>query len=49
MLIATVYCCDHDCDHEIEVRIEELELLDGLVCDCGFGLVLRSVAYERDR
>jgi len=48
MLLATIICSDPDCHEEIELRIESLEELEGVVCDCGFGFVLASVAEVRE-
>jgi hypothetical protein len=46
MLLATVICSDPDCTEEVEVSVGVLDELDGLVCECGYGFVLLSVAAE---
>jgi hypothetical protein len=37
------YVACSNCPEEIEVVIDELGELDGLVCDCGYGFVLISL------
>ncbi len=44
MLLARITCSDDDCWEEVEVTVETLEELDGLICDCGYGFVLVTVA-----
>ena len=48
MLLAKILCSDRDCLEEIEIAVETLAQLDGLVCDCGFGFVLLSVSERPD-
>jgi hypothetical protein len=39
--LARIHCSD--CPEEVEVLVDELDELDGLVCECGYGFVLESV------
>ena len=48
MLLATVLCSDPGCEGELEIVIEDLDELAGLVCDCGFGFVLSTVSELED-
>ncbi len=47
MLLARIVCSDPDCIEELEVAVEELDELDGFVCECGHGFVLIEVAELR--
>jgi hypothetical protein len=47
MLLARIVCSDPRCTEELEVAIEELDELDGFVCECGFGFVLMEVGELR--
>lgn len=44
MLQVTILCSDEDCAELREVVVESLDELDGLGCDCGYGMVLLRVA-----
>ena len=44
MLLATLVCSDPDCDEELEIVIEDMGELAGLVCGCGYGFVLSTVS-----
>jgi hypothetical protein len=44
MHLATLVCSDNGCYAELEIEVGELDELDGLVCDCGYGFVLIAVA-----
>jgi hypothetical protein len=44
MLHVTLLCSDEDCAELCESIVESLDELDGLGCDCGYGLVLLRVA-----
>ena len=49
MLLAKIDCSDPGCEGELEIVIEDLNELHGLVCECGFGFVLTSVSeLQRD-
>ena len=48
MLLARIVCSDPQCTEELEVAVEDLDELDGFVCDCGFGFVLIEVAGLRE-
>lgn len=49
MLLATLVCSDPDCYEELEIVIEDLDELAGLVCECGYGFVLSNVSeLERE-
>jgi hypothetical protein len=47
VLIAHIHCSDPVCTAEIEVTVENLEELDGFVCECGYGYVLIAVEEPR--
>ena len=47
MLLARIECSDRECESELELVLEELDELHGLVCDCGYGFVLASVSELR--
>lgn len=40
MFEARIICSGADCEEELEVLIEDLSELDGLVCECGYGFEL---------
>jgi hypothetical protein len=44
MLLARIECSDPGCEGDLEIVIEGLDELDGLVCDCGYGYVLATVS-----
>jgi hypothetical protein len=44
VFIAHVTCSDQDCAEEFEAVVETLEEIDDVVCKCGSGTVLVSVA-----
>ena len=44
MLEVTLLCCEEGCAELLEVVVENLEELDGMTCECGYGLVLLRVA-----
>ena len=48
MLLAKIICSDGDCTEELEVVIEDLDRLDGFVCECGHGFVLTEVSELRE-
>ncbi len=48
MLLATILCSDPRCTEELEVAVENLDELDGFVCECGHGFVLLEVAELRE-
>src|SRR3954463_4246991 len=47
MLLARIVCSDPLCAEELDVSVEELDELDSLICECGFGFVLVDVAELR--
>jgi hypothetical protein len=47
MLLARIVCSDPRCAEELDASVEELDELDSLVCECGFGFVLVDVAELR--
>jgi hypothetical protein len=47
MLLAKIDCSDPACEEALELVIEDLRELDGMVCDCGFGFVLGTVSELR--
>lgn len=44
MFIVHVACSDDDCPEEIEAVVDTLAEIDAVVCECGWGTVLVSVA-----
>ena len=44
MLEARIHCTGPGCDAIVEVAVADLDELDGLVCECGYGYILLSVA-----
>jgi hypothetical protein len=44
MLHVTLLCSDEDCAELREAVVDSLDELDGLGCECGYGLVLLRVA-----
>jgi len=44
MYIVHVACSDQDCAEEIEAVVESLGEIESVVCECGWGTVLVSVA-----
>jgi hypothetical protein len=44
MFLVRVMCSDPACFEEREIVVDELDDLDGNVCDCGHGFVLVAVA-----
>jgi hypothetical protein len=44
MFIVHVSCSDESCAEEIEAVVERIEDADDVVCECGHGTVLVSVA-----
>jgi len=47
MLLARIVCSDPRCTEELEVAVQELDELDGFVCECSHGFVLIEVAELR--
>ena len=47
MLLAKIDCSDPECEEDLEIVIEDLAELGGLVCECGYGFVLSSVSELR--
>jgi hypothetical protein len=47
MLLAKIDCSDPECEGDLEIVIEDLNELHGLVCECGHGFVLTSVSELR--
>jgi hypothetical protein len=47
MFVVHVTCSDQDCAEEIEAVVDSLEEIDDVVCECGCGTVLVSVAEEQ--
>ncbi len=43
MFLVSLTCSDQDCTEEIEVVVNHLTELDGLVCECGYGTVTISI------
>ena len=47
MLLAKIECSDPECEGDLEIVIEDLNELHGLVCECGYGFVLAGVSELR--
>jgi hypothetical protein len=47
VLLAKIVCSDPDCEKDLEIVIEDLDELAGLVCECSFGFVLSAVSELR--
>ena len=47
MLLAKIECSDPECEGDLEIVIEDLDELFGLVCDCGYSFVLTTVSELR--
>jgi hypothetical protein len=47
MLLARIECSDPGCESELEIVLEDLDELHGLVCDCGYGYTLATVSELR--
>jgi hypothetical protein len=47
MLLAQIDCSEPACEGELELVIEDLDELAGLVCECGHGFVLTTVSELR--
>ena len=47
MLLAQIDCSDPDCEGDLEIVLEQLDELAGLVCECGHGFVLTTVSELR--
>jgi hypothetical protein len=44
MFLVTIVCSDPECIEEREVAVEDLDAVDGYVCECGHGFVVVSVS-----
>lgn len=44
MLLAQIECSDPGCEGELEIVIEDLDELFGLICECGYGFMLSTVS-----
>jgi hypothetical protein len=44
MLLAKIDCSDPACEGQLEIVIEDLDELFGLVCECGYGFMLSTVS-----
>ena len=44
MFVVNVACSDQHCAEEIETVVDRIEDVDDVVCECGSGTVLVSVA-----
>lgn len=44
MLHVTLICSDEECAELREAVVESLDELDGLSCDCGYGLLVLRIA-----
>jgi hypothetical protein len=44
MFLVTIVCSDPECIEEREIAINELDEVDGELCECGHGFVLLSVS-----
>jgi hypothetical protein len=44
MLLAKIECSDPGCEGDLEILIDDLDELFGLVCECGYGFMLTTVS-----
>jgi pyruvate/oxaloacetate carboxyltransferase len=44
MLVARMLCSDPECAEELEILVEEIDELDRVCCECGYGLVVTAVS-----
>jgi hypothetical protein len=44
MLMARMLCSDPLCAEEVEILVEEVDDLDRVWCECGYGLVVTAVS-----
>jgi hypothetical protein len=44
MLIARMLCSDPKCAEEVEILVGEVDELDGVWCECGYGLIVTAVS-----
>jgi hypothetical protein len=44
MLVARMLCSDPQCAEEVEILVEEVDELDRVWCECGYGLVVTAVS-----
>ena len=42
--MARIVCSGQNCIEERELVVEDLDELDGVSCDCGYGFVLLEIA-----
>jgi hypothetical protein len=43
VLHVTLLCSDEDCAELVDATVESLDELNGLTCDCGYGVVALRV------
>jgi hypothetical protein len=48
MLLVTVVCSDAECAEEREIAVQDLDVVDATVCDCGYGFVVVAVSGLND-
>lgn len=44
MWLAHVICSGRECTEELELMVEELDALDRLGCECGYGFAVLSLS-----
>jgi hypothetical protein len=44
MLIARMLCSDPECAEEVEILVEQVDELDRVWCECGYGLVVTGIS-----
>jgi hypothetical protein len=51
MLLVTVVCSDPECAEEGEIPVEDLDAMDAMFCECGYGFAVVAVSElnEPDR
>jgi hypothetical protein len=44
MFLVTIVCSDPECTEEREIAVDELDEVEGELCECGHGFVVVSVS-----
>jgi hypothetical protein len=44
VFVARIVCSGQTCTQELELVVDDLEELEGISCDCGYGFLLLEVA-----
>jgi hypothetical protein len=44
MFLVTIVCSDPECIEEREIAVDDLDAIEGYVCECGHGFVVVTVS-----